>query len=388
MRGRPATGTFFALCFIALLWIPVVSASAAGQAEVKGIRHWSSQGSTRIVIELSRPVEYEKNRLSGPDRLYFDLKDARIPREVRNRLPVGDGILKAIRAGQYDGRTVRIVLDLERMEDFNAFTMEDPPKIVIDVSAKRPEAAVLSRKVVVVDAGHGGHDPGAVGPGGLQEKEVTLDIALKVREILGREPDIGVILTRDTDIFIPLVERTAIARKHDADLFVSVHANASPNRRARGIETYLLNWTNDDEAIRVAARENAVSMKRMREIMAQYKTDDYVGRMLSDLNRDFKRDESLALANYVQDALYGDIARINRRSVNLGVKQALFYVLVGASMPSVLAEVSFISNPEEERLLARESYRSLIARSIADGIRNYLSSSAPAQKVVYSRQRP
>jgi len=313
-------------------------------------------------------------------------------------LPVGDGILKSVRAGQFDTGTVRIVLDLEAMEDFSAYILDDPTKLVIDVNArkqaerkqdekKQPEKIVSSRKVVVLDPGHGGHDSGAIGPKGLQEKDVVLDIALKIRKILSREPNIEVILTRDGDVFIPLQDRSLTALQNNADLFVSIHANASPNRLARGIETYLQNWTNEEEANRVAARENYLSMRRMKEIVAQYKSDD-VGKMLSDLKRDFKRDESVALANYVQSSLCSGVAGIHKRTVNLGVKQAMFFVLMGASMPpSILAEVSFISNPEEERLLADDAFRSMLADSIASGIKTYLTSSPDLQKVAYSKNR-
>lgn len=388
--GLIINGRFLLIAAVSFLLNAVLSVcpSEAGvSAEVRDIKYWSSQGYTRVIVDLSRPVEFTKRRLSNPDRLYFDLKDSRIIKEVQSKLPVGDGILKSVRAGQYDGDTVRIVLDLETMEDFNAFLLDDPTKLVIDVNARRthePGNAVLAQKTLVIDAGHGGHDSGAVGPKGLREKDVVLDIALMVREILSDEPNIRLVLTRDKDVFIPLPERTLIALKSDADLFVSIHANASPRRGARGIETYLQNWTNEEEAIRVAARENYVSVKRMKEKMAQYRTDD-VGRILSDLNRDYKRDESVALANYVQKSLYSNVAKIHSSTVDLGVKQAMFFVLMGANMPSILAEVSFISNPEEEKLLSTNSYRRILAGSIAAGIRTYFSSSPPVQKVAEAK---
>jgi N-acetylmuramoyl-L-alanine amidase len=249
----------------------------------------------------------------------------------------------------------------------------------------RHEKITIAGKVLVLDPGHGGHDPGAVGKRGLQEKDVVLDIALKVREILLKEGNIEVVLTRDKDVFIPLPERSLVALQHKADLFVSIHANASPNRGARGIETYLQNWTNEEEANRVAARENYISEKRMKELMAQYKNDD-VGKILTDLNRDYKRDESIAIAHYVQNSLYSNVAKVHAKTVDLGVKQAMFFVLMGASMPpSILAEVSFISNPVEEKLLANNSYRRLIAESIAAGVLIYFESSGPAQKMAKAK---
>jgi len=364
---------------ISLLYLCLSSAAEAEMAEVRGIRHWSSSGHTRVVVDLSQPVEFNKNRLSNPDRLYFDLRNSKIVGEIKRELPVGDGILKSIRAGQFSPDTVRVVLDLETIENYEVFILDDPTRLVIDVNAKRPER-ITTRKIVVIDPGHGGHDPGAIGPRGLREKDVVLDIALKVRDMLSNDPSVEVSLTRQTDVFIPLEERTAIARNKDADLFVSIHANASPKRVAKGVETYLLNWTNDEEAIRVAARENQISLKRMREKMERYKRD-VVDLIKSDLSRQYNRDESVALANYVQGSIVSTVRRIHKNIQDLGVKQALFYVLVGASMPSILVEVSFISNPDEERLLSNEGYRRLIAASIATGIREYLRSQSGIQKV-------
>lgn len=379
MRSRLEIG-IYVLCLTLILTYP---SFASEKVIVKNIRYWSSSGQTRVVLDLSGQVEYKVNRLSNPDRLYFDLFSARITSEIKKNLSVSDGILKSIRVGQFKPYTVRVVLDLDRMENYNVFTLDDPARLVIDVDTKRIES-LTTKRIVVIDPGHGGHDPGAIGPTGLQEKDVVLDIALKLKNILSKDPSLEVHLTRDRDIFIPLEERTAIARKKEADLFVSIHANASPNRAARGVETYLLNWTNDEEAMRVAARENYISMKRMKERMAAYKSD--VERILNDLSRDYKREESLKLAHLVQNSIITDIGKRYKR-INLGVKQALFYVLVGASMPSILVEVSFISNPEEERLLSQEAYRATIAESIAKGINTYFSQELPVQRVADRKTR-
>lgn len=379
MRSRLEIG-IYVLCLTLILTYP---SFASEKVIVKNIRYWSSSGQTRVVLDLSGQVEYKVNRLSNPDRLYFDLFSARITSEIKKNLSVSDGILKSIRVGQFKPYTVRVVLDLDRMENYNVFTLDDPARLIIDVDTKRIES-LTTKRIVVIDPGHGGHDPGAIGPTGLQEKDVVLDIALKLKNILSKDPSLEVHLTRDRDIFIPLEERTAIARKKEADLFVSIHANASPNRAARGVETYLLNWTNDEEAMRVAARENYISMKRMKERMAAYKSD--VERILNDLSRDYKREESLKLAHLVQNSIITDIGKRYKR-INLGVKQALFYVLVGASMPSILVEVSFISNPEEERLLSQEAYRATIAESIAKGINTYFSQELPVQRVADRKTR-
>lgn len=385
--------SLFAVLFCIIILSPPLGAEE--RAQVKDIRYWSSDGYTRVIVDLSRPVDFAQRRLSGPDRIYFDLRNTRIPKEIQNSLPVGDGILRSVRAGQYDQTTVRIVLDLETMDDFSAYLLDDPTKLVIDVNAKKPEKPLrpdrheniaITKKVLVLDPGHGGHDPGAVGKKGLQEKDVVLDIAMKVREILLKEENIEIVLTRNRDVFIPLPERSLVALQQKADLFVSIHANASPNRGARGIETYLQNWTNEEEANRVAARENYISVKRMKELVAQYKNDD-VGKILTDLNRDYKRDESIAIAHYVQNSLYSNVAKVHAKTVDLGVKQAMFFVLMGASMPpSILAEVSFISNPMEEKLLSNDFYRRLIAESIAAGIITYFQSSGPVQKIAQAKR--
>ncbi len=359
--------------------------------EVKGIRQWSHEGYTRVVVDLTGAVEFLQKRISEPDRLYFDLKNTKIAKDITTNLPVGDGILKTVRAGQFDKETVRVVLDLQEIKDFYAFILEDPAKLVIDVygAKKQPEVPkttvpgikpLKSVVTLVIDPGHGGHDPGAVGLKGLCEKDVVLDIALKLKNILSKNPNYKIYLTREKDIFIPLDERTAFANGKGADLFISIHANASPRRAARGIETYLLNWTNDEEAIRVAARENNISMKSMKKYMDRYKKENYVSKMLNDLERDFKRDKSVKLAGYVQKTIVSILDDKYSSIKDLGVKNALFYVLIGAKMPSVLAEVSFISNPVEEQLLRKEVYRENIAKALAEGIEAYLDSVSREQK--------
>lgn len=379
---------FFAVFFFSAC---IVSADSQEQSiEVKDIKFWSSKGYTRIVVDLSEPVEFLQKRLSAPDRLYFDLKNSRILKDIQTNLPVGDGILKTVRAGQFDKDTVRVVLDLEEIKDFKATVLGEPAQLIIDVyghkrKPQKGKETFTGKVTVVIDPGHGGHDPGAVGPKGLYEKNVVLDIGLRLKKIIAKNKKINVIMTRDKDVFVPLHERTAFANTKDADIFVSIHANASPSRKARGIETYLLNWTNNEESLRVAARENSISLKKMKAETKKYKSD--VDKMLSDLRRDLKRDESLKLANFVQEAMVSSLAEKYSRVNNLGVKSALFYVLFGARMPSILAEVSFINNPVEEALLKKDTYREHIAQAIANAIETYASSS-PELKVAASQKTP
>ncbi|NWF52565.1 MAG: N-acetylmuramoyl-L-alanine amidase [Nitrospirae bacterium] len=357
--------------------------NASEKIDVKGIRYWSSTDYTRVVIDLSGHVDFTNNCLSNPDRIYFDLKNASLSKHIKNIFPIENGILKAVRVGQFDSNTVRIVLDLDVIKNLSTFFLENPARLVIDIQGpkiiKRPEVNLTKRRIVI-DPGHGGHDPGAIGPSGLCEKDVVLDIALKLKKILLEDPLNEVFLTRERDIFIPLEERTAIANNKNADLFISIHANANPRRSAKGIETYLLNWTNDEEAIRVAARENAISFKKMKEMHRQM---DVLEMIKNDLMRENKRDESIRLAHYIQRSLTSTLSKSRNRHKRLdhGVKQALFYVLFGAKMPSVLVEVSFISNPEEERLLSDDSYRMHIAKAISEGIDIYMKSSPVIQKI-------
>ena len=375
------------------------SCAAGDLIEVKGLRYHITSEYLRVVIDLSGPAEFSKAKLSNPERLFLDIKSAKLPKDLQKNYTINDTSLKGIRLGQFNADTARIVFDLVSADyDFKIFSLEDPSRIIVDIFSKAPdekkqapgsiekpvvpykpgsdrEASITHRKIVI-DPGHGGHDSGAIGPTGLCEKDVVLDVALRVRDIIKKKyPTYEVILTRDSDVFIPLPERAKIANKSEADFFLSIHANASPNRKARGIETYLLNWTNDEEALKVAARENAISLKKMKQVQSE------LGIILASLDRDRKRDGSLNLAGNIQRSLVTLIKSSHPKVADLGVKQALFYVLVDAQMPSALAEVSFISNPEEEKLLSDGAYKQKLAESLVDGINAYFASEPRQQQM-------
>jgi N-acetylmuramoyl-L-alanine amidase len=214
---------------------------------------------------------------------------------------------------------------------------------------------------IVVDAGHGGHDTGTIGPHGLLEKDLVLDVATRLGKLLEQKLGAEVVYTRDDDTFIPLETRTAIANKHEADLFISVHANSSRDPKARGVETYYLNFTSDSDALEVAARENAVSQKSVFE--------------LSDLVKKIamkeKIEESREFAADVQGALFTGLSLKTAGLRNRGVKKAPFVVLIGANMPSILAEISFVSNPQDEKRLKTPEYRQKIAESLFKGVSKY-----------------
>ncbi len=376
MKRQPSYYLFYLLLFACFLISYSVPASA-DEIYIKDIRYSNGANTTKVVIEFESLPEYKSNMLHNPERLYFDLKGVLID-EPLNVLNIKSSHLKKIRLGYYRKNILRIVFDLKGRTEYKVFTLKSPPRLVIEFGKDR-NPFYRERKVVVIDAGHGGHDPGAIGPGGLKEKDVTLDIAKRLKRVLEERYNLIVYLTRNTDRFLELKERTRIANKKGADLFISIHANASPRRQTRGIETYLLNWTNDEEALRVAARENAISVEKMKKQQTE------LGMILASLHRESKRDESLKLAHYIQNSLVSSLSRKYRAIQNLGVKQALFYVLVDAEMPSVLVEVGFISNPREERLLKSRSFRQKTAEALAHGIFRYILSLPDAPKLAMNR---
>jgi N-acetylmuramoyl-L-alanine amidase len=220
----------------------------------------------------------------------------------------------------------------------------------------------LGARRIVIDAGHGGHDPGTIGPGGVQEKDVVLDVALRVERLVRRELGAEVVMTRSTDVFIPLEERTAIANSKGADLFLSIHANSSRNPRAKGIETYFLNFAADSHAEAVAARENAISAATLKDLQ----------NLVRAIALNSKVDESRDFAASVQEAMVENMRPHDPEVQDRGVHTAPFYVLIGANMPSILAEIAFLSHPDDEKRLKKADYRERIAASLLEGVRGYL----------------
>lgn len=355
--------------------------------EVIALNAQLAQDSIKVIIKLSNSAQYTHGRLTNPERLFVDIKSAKISKRFKNECINSPGFLKGVRIAQFNSNTVRVVFDLEDDNyKFKLTTLDAPARIIVDLYSKSHSERTnkmihqkeeLIKRRLVIDPGHGGHDPGAVGQNGLYEKDVVLDIALKVREIFHKEhPNYEVILTRDGDFFIPLDKRADIANRANADLFISIHANASYNRAAYGIETYILNWTDDEEAMRVAARENAISLNEMKRLR------DELSIILASLESELKRDESIKLAGFIHRSMVSKMSH-DFPDFDRGVKQALFYVLVGAKMPSVLLEIGFISNHYEEKLLRNEGYRMNIAKSIVHGILNYFSETPVNRTIVY-----
>jgi N-acetylmuramoyl-L-alanine amidase len=497
---------------------------------VSRIRAWNADNYTRIVIDVGSKVKYQAARISGPDRIYFDIEGTKLSAALLHK-PIdvdGSAYLKTVRVAQNQMGVVRVVLEVNRVADYSVFLLPDPYRLVVDVygnvaaaeaaarntaplpgptttdappvkpekpakettaaaspkaaetvatksasgpalsagtpaeaqsaankasanSAKKaqktvathsngaktprdsqndgasmtaastPDADILplpahpaspttsltpltkksSRTTksaheqaeemgpaatpeltrdgqhsltralglkigrIVIDAGHGGRDTGTIGPTGLMEKDLCLDVALRLGKIIQlRLPGADVVFTRDDDTFIALERRTEIANQAKADLFISVHANSSQDRQARGIETYYLNLTGSSDAMEVASRENALSENGVHDLQD----------IVAKIARNEKIEESRDLAAMVQDSLAKRMESFNRGDRNRGVRKAPFVVLIGADMPSVLAEISFISNPSDEQWLKKPENRQRVADGLYHGIESYLHS--------------
>ncbi len=469
-------------------------------ARVTGIRHWSTPDYTRVAIDVEQDVKYESQRISHPDRIFFDLLDTQLASTlVGKTFDVDDGFLRKIRVAQFAQRKTRVVLEVDELSDYEVFLLPNPARLIIDIHGKdshgkhvaratdddpdtatkpepkfettkpsantlvvkseeekkqekadatRVEEAKKSAKTeekdipavvvnpsapkkriveadpdddtatvakldappavkpattrrkssaratksptpdmdireaqptasgdrsliralglkigkIVIDPGHGGHDTGTIGPNGLCEKDLVLDVAKRLGkqlERLGAE----VVYTRSDDTFIPLETRTAIANQQQADLFISIHANSSRDPDARGVETYYLNFTSSHDALEVAARENAVSEKSIHELQD----------LVKKIALKEKIEESQEFASDVQQSLHSGLAARNASIRDRGVKKAPFIVLIGANMPSILAEISFVSNPDDERKLQTPEYRQRIADSLYRGISKYVN---------------
>lgn len=372
--------------------------------ELIRIRYWSSESYTRVVIDLTQRIEYTSWHLLKPDpslgtppRLYTDLKGTILSSEFKAQypykdncyeLPIGDGLLKRARAGQYQPEVVRIVLDIDSIQDFEEFALPGGEgagyRLVIDVyGEKKPEIKIITQPgttpqpipakrptkplTIVIDPGHGGGDPGAIGPNKLKEKDISLAVSKALEQKLKKElPEAKIILTRRDDRELSLVERTAKANALEADLFISIHCNATPDHNAYGIETYYLDNTTDRASLKLAARENFVS----EQVMSDAGSD--INKILADLATNSKVNESIPLAHHIQKAMIDELSKNYSAIKNLGVKKAPFWVLTGATMPCVLVELSFISHPREEKRLSSPVYQEALARGISLGMKRWL----------------
>ncbi|MCX7944797.1 MAG: N-acetylmuramoyl-L-alanine amidase [Deltaproteobacteria bacterium] len=372
--------------------------------------------------ELPEDIKAQK-----PPRIYIDLIDTKLSEGINKFYAIERGFLRTVRVGQFADNTVRIVFDLLSIQTYLIYSAEKPERIIIhfgeltdlkpyelkkteikrtsdvdsqtlskrenksqespeeeinktivesikndlkkNISEKKTDTIPLSKqlglkvKKIVIDPGHGGDDQGAVGKTGLKEKDVTLDIAIELAKIIKKNTDIEVILTRDSDVNVKLSERAAIAREKKADLFLSIHVNANKNKKYSGVEVYYLNNTDDRASQKVAMLENINSDKSISDLKMT----------LLDLAISANVDESMRLAQFVQSGIINKVRKKYPDVKDRGVKYALFYVLFGTDIPSILIEASFISNPVEEKRLKTREYKRLIAEGIFDGVMRYIN---------------
>ena len=411
---------------------PSPAAEPSALVTIKAIRRAVLADVVRIVIELDAEIAFHDERIDNPSRVFIDLPATRaIPALMDQtvRFDTDTDIVRQVRVGRQPNSMTRVVLETAGVSSYSIYPLYSPFRLVIDclratplvaagpaspplqppavspttqpdvkpatlpartIAALAPAAVAAapapvptaasagtpSRNVggglsmarqlglgvsrIVIDPGHGGHDPGAKGTDGT-EAELVLDVALRLERLLAKLPGVEVVLTRRGNEFVPLQERTAIANREGADLFLSIHANASSVPAARGIETYFLNFASNQNAAAVAARENALSDQTMGTLQDVVKT----------IALNSKLNESRDFATSVQREMMQSLKVANKTVKDLGVKQAPFVVLIGASMPSVLAEISFLTNPQEARLLTKTAYRQRIAQALFEGIRQY-----------------
>lgn len=379
---------------------PGAGASGSQRAEITAIRHNSYDDGTRVVVSMNGRTPLKYDRLGNPERLYIDLFGGRMSSSLIRgvELEIGDTLLSSARLAQNRTNKARLVLDLRHQVSFDAFWLDSPNRLVLDLRASgaprsartvqaldparsepvAPRAAqttadgrhsltrALGLKLgrILIDPGHGGHDTGSIGQGGLREKDVVLDISRRLSRLLAERLGAEVLLTREADEFVPLEERTKTANDKSADLMISIHCNSARNYRVRGIETYYLDFTSDAWELGVASTENAAARRSVHEL------ED----LLSKIARRDNIDESKEFATRVQTRLHAGLSKHSSSIRNRGIRKAPFIVLIDAQMPAVLVEIGFISNRADESLMRKQSFRQEVAEYLYRGISDYAGS--------------
>jgi len=398
----------------------VVSLAGAPQddprAEIVNLRKYTHPNFTRVVLDIGKLREYTFGELRDPGRIYIDVLQAKLNPILQGQsYPVKAEYVSQIRISQKTTSTVRLVVDVEfsRIQSYRVYHLFDPFRLVVDIyphggqgqvpaqsqtpaqtptpAGKPPQpgdrihpavkrqvdpndpnfnGTSLARQLglgvrtIVVDPGHGGPRPGTIGKSGLQEKEVNLGVALALRKLLREKAGLDAILTRESDVDVTLEDRTVIANQKRADLFVSIHSNAHRDRKRGGVETFFLNVSPDPSVVELAAAENATSTKNIGEMKS----------ILQKIVQNSKVQESRELAEMIQRNLVKALSQDLPSIKNLGVKGGPFWVLIGGEMPSVLVEISHLSNAREEAKLRTKKYQELAAQGIYDGIVEYIRS--------------
>jgi N-acetylmuramoyl-L-alanine amidase len=396
---------------LALLAVVLSTAAAARQSdpriEIVNLRRFTHPNFTRIVLDIGKLREYTFGELRDPGRIYVDVLQAKLNPILQGQsYPVKADYMTQIRISQKTASTVRLVVDVDfsRIQSYRVYHLPDPFRLVVDIyprgaaeappqppSGKTPPpgdkaqppvkrdvdtkdpnltGTSLARQLglgvrtVVIDPGHGGPRPGTIGKSGLQEKEINLAVAVALQKLLREKAGLDAVLTRESDVDVGLEDRTVIANQKRADLFVSIHTNAHRDRKRGGVETFFLNVNVDPSVVALAAEENATSTKNIGEMKS----------ILNKIVQNSKVQESMNLAQAVQRNLVRSLAGDLPGIKDLGVKGGPFWVLIGGEMPSVLVEISHLSNSKEEAKLKTAKYRQLAAQGIYDGIMEYVHS--------------
>jgi len=382
------------LLTLVFVLLSVFSASFSFQkdarVEIYDLRHFTHPTFTRIVVDIGSLREYSPHELPSPDRIFVDIYQAKLNPILHNKTYlVNNDYINQIRIAQKSPNTVRVVVDLDfvKVKRFQIWPAFDPFRIVIDIYPKElnmetpaeippqpaqptKEGYSMARQLglgiqrIVIDPGHGGKDPGTIGKSGTMEKRIVLDICQRLKKLLVANKNLEVIMTRETDIYVPVENRTVIANQKQADLFISVHANSNPSKKRSGVETFYLNFSQDPSVIETAALENATSTKNLSEMRS----------ILEKIAKNSKVMESKELANDIQKNLVLTLQKQYKGVKNLGYKGGPFWVLIGVETPSILVEVSYLSNSKEETRLKNAQYRQYIAQGIYSGIKEYMNS--------------
>lgn len=339
-------------------------------------------------------------KLNLPYRLYLDFKDTTLGSKVKLSDIPASSIINRIRMAQKNSSTTRVVLDIKNkifQEDYKITRSKDRTTIIIEVTnknSKQTDKSRTAKKVVlpekytkktpasapglctvVIDPGHGGKDPGAIGYQKIREKDVCLALGLKLQKLINSKKGYKAILTRDSDTFLSLDERGTIANKNNADIFISLHANSHENSEITGIETYYLSFASDEDAKKVAARENFTTPGKISDLEM----------IFFDLLQNNKINQSSILAGYIHNAMVSKISyKYHEKIRNLGIKHAPMRVLINTEMPCILIETAFISNPKEAKQLKSQVFQNTLAASIFNGIENFRS----ARNTAFNKTAP
>ena len=391
----------YAVCMLAglpYLWCSAAPARAADPNRLTDIRYWSAPTYTRIVLDLEQEAKFESFTLADPHRIVVDVL-AVAPKVPKGQLVINDRIVKQVRAAGSGSDRVRIVIDLDQKSEHTIFSMgaiePKPPRLVIDIS--RPDLEEADRtqrtqarqsiqsgtRIVVVDPGHGGEDPGAVGKGGLHEKNIVLAISRRLVDNLNRQPGIKAYLTRTGDYFIPLAKRVEIAKQYSADLFISMHADASFNTRAAGSSVFCLSFK--------GATSNAARMAARKENASDFIGGVPLGQPEGDLNNiifDLLQTHSVNAGMRLGGLVLKELGAVNRLHSSQ-LQQANFVVLRAPHIPSVLIETDYLSNPSRAQRLRDTGFQESFARHVTQAVTAYFKDeSAPLQPSVQAQAQP